>query len=99
MSLDKISMDASNARVAAAALLLLGLLLGGCGSSLIDKQAGAAAPKTSGYLPVEDLPPDRDEAAMSTADRDKIKAELLAARDSQAAAAKAQGSPLEPMKP
>ena len=67
------------------------LALGGCATSiaelpLIGTPAGApAAPKEAGaYLPVEDLPPNRDEAAMAPADRAKLKAELLAARDRQA---------------
>ena len=49
-----------------------------------------ARPKEAGtYLPVQDLPPDRDEAAMPPADQAKIEAELLAARDRQASAAAA----------
>jgi hypothetical protein len=42
------------------------------------------------YLPVEDLPPNRDEAAIAPAEQAKIKAELLAARDRQASAAAAK---------
>ncbi len=50
-----------------------------------------ARPKEAGaYLPVHDLPPDRDEAAMAPAEQAKIKAELLAARDRQASAAAAK---------
>ncbi len=85
--------------------LLLSLSLGGCvtasgGSSLMDAHAEAPAPaKTSGYLPVEDLPPPRDQAAMTRDQQAKIKKELLAARDRQAAAAKSQGDPLPPIKP
>lgn len=77
--------------------LLLSLSLGGCvtasgGSSLMDAHAEAPAPpKAGGYLPVEDLPPPRDQAAMTRDQQAKIKKELLAARDRQAAAAKAQG--------
>jgi hypothetical protein len=84
---------------------LLSLSLGGCvtasgGLSLMDAHAEAPAPaKTSGYLPVEDLPPPRDQAAMTRDQQAKIKKELLAARDRQAAAAKSQGDPLPPMKP
>jgi hypothetical protein len=72
-------------------LLLSAIALGGCSTStselpLIGTPADApAAPKEAGaYLPVEDLPPNRDEAAMAPADRAKLKAELLAARDRQA---------------
>jgi hypothetical protein len=77
--------------------LLLSLSLGGCvtadgGSSLMDAHAEALAPaKTNRYLPVEDLPPARDQAAMSRDEQVKLKKELLAARDRQAVAAKAQG--------
>jgi len=50
-------------------------------------------PKEAGaYMPVHDLPPERDEAAMKPAELAKIQAELVAARDRQAstgAAAKA----------
>jgi hypothetical protein len=86
--------------------LLLSLSLGGCvtagsGSSLMDAHAEApmAAPsRPDGYLPVEDLPPARGQAAMTITEQAKIKRELLAARDRQAAAAKAQGD-IPPMKP
>ncbi len=45
-------------------------------------------PKEAGaYLPVHDLPPDRDEAAMKPAEQDKIEKELIAARDRQATSA------------
>jgi hypothetical protein len=81
---------------AAGTLLMLSLSLGGCatstgGSSLMDARAEAPVPpKTSAYLPVEDLP----------AQREKLQNELIAARDRQAAAGKAQGAALaEPVKP
>src|ERR1700688_2879016 len=85
--------------------LLLSLSLGGCatstaGSSLMDARAEAAAPpKASAYLPVEDLPPKREMPAMTPDERLKLQKELIAARDRQMAAAKAQGGPLEPVKP
>ena len=91
--------------LALAAPLLLSLSLGGCvtasgGSSLMDAHAEAPAPaRTSGYLPVEDLPPPRDQAAMTRDQQAKIKKELLAARERTAAAAKSQGDPLPPIKP
>ena len=79
-----------------AALLLSALALGGCSTSISDLPlVGTPAdapspPKEAGaYLPVEDLPPDRDEAAMTPAERAKMKAELIAARDRQASAAAA----------
>ena len=89
--------------LAAGSLLLLSLSLGGCatsagGSSPMDARAEAPTPpKTSGYLPVEDLPPPRETPVMTPDERSKLKTELLAARDRQAAAAKAQGA--EPAKP
>lgn len=84
----------------AAAALLLSLSLGGCatstgGSSLMDARAEAPMPpKTKAYLPVEDLPPPREKPAMTPDERSKLQKELVAARDRQAAAAKAQGAPL-----
>ena len=52
-------------------------------------------PKEAGaYLPVHDLPPDREEAAMKPAEQAKIQAELTAARDRQASAA----APAKPAK-
>jgi hypothetical protein len=76
------------------ALLLLALALGGCSTSIADLPLvgtpadAPARPKDAGaYLPVEDLPPNRDETAMAPAERAKLKAELLAARDRQASVA------------
>jgi hypothetical protein len=76
------------------ALLLSALALGGCSTSIADLPLvgtpadAPARPKDAGaYLPVEDLPPDRSEAAMAPAERAKLKAELLAARDRQASVA------------
>jgi len=83
--------------------LLLSVSLGGCatstaGSSLMDARAEAPTPpKTSAYLPVEDLPPPRESPVMTPDERSKLKSRLLAARDRQAAAAKAQGA--KPAKP
>jgi hypothetical protein len=74
-------------------LLASALALGGCSSladlPLVGTPADAPGrPKEVGaYLPVEDLPPNRDEAAIAPAQQAKIKAELLAARDRQASAA------------
>jgi hypothetical protein len=80
-------------RVPATAVLVLTVSLGGCatsiaGSSLMDARAEAPAPpKTSGYLPVEDLPPSPE--MMKADEQLKLKKELIAARDRQAAATKA----------
>src|SRR6202795_3092298 len=80
--------------LAAAALLLSALALGGCSSSIADlplvgtpADAPARAKEAGGYLPVHDLPPDRDEAALKPAEQDKIEKELIAARDRQATSA------------
>jgi hypothetical protein len=87
------SVDRTRTLLVAGALALLALALGGCSVSLSDLPlvgSGTDAPAHSRdaepYLPVEDLPPGRDQATIAPADRDKMKAELLAARDRQASA-------------
>ena len=56
----------------------------------MDAHAEAPAPQTpTAYLPVEDLPPSRD--MMKADEQSKLKKELIATRERQAAAAKAQG--------
>ncbi len=79
-----------------AALFVSALAVSGCSTSIADLPgvglpAGAPErPKESGgYLPVHDLPPERDEAAIKPAEQAKIQAELLAARDRQASSATA----------
>jgi hypothetical protein len=89
--------------LAAGALLVSSLSLGGCatstgGSSLMNARAETPTP-TSEYLPVHDLPPKREMPTMTPDERSKLKQELNAARERQEAASKAQGGPLEPMKP
>ena len=71
--------------------LLSALALGGCSISIADLPLGSTpadapgpAKEAGGYLPVNELPPDRDEAAMDPAQRAKMQKELLAARDHQA---------------
>jgi hypothetical protein len=92
----------------AGALLLSSLSLGGCttstaGSSLMDARAEAPAPpKASVYLPVEDLPPQREKPAMTIDERSKLEKELIAARDRQTPDGKAKGSAArrpQPIKP
>jgi len=80
--------------LAVAALLLSTLALGGCATSIADMplvgtpaDAPARPKEAGGYLPVHDLPPNRDQAALPPAEQAKIQAELAAARDRQAAAA------------
>ena len=72
-------------------LLMAALTLGGCSSTIADLPVvgmppdAPARPKEAGaYLPVHDLPPDRDEAVISLKERTKIEAELTAARNRQA---------------
>src|ERR1700758_1052679 len=92
-------------------MLVVGVLvacasaLAGCSTSIADLPIvgtpadAPARPKEPGsYLPVNNLPPDRDESAMDQATRDKIKAELKAAREKQAEAAAANASPANPPK-
>jgi hypothetical protein len=84
---------------ALAVAALSALALGGCATSiaelpLVGTPADAPArPKEAGsYLPVHDMPPNRDQAAMAPAEQAKIQAELAAARDRQAAAAAASNA-------
>jgi hypothetical protein len=84
----------------AGALVACALALAGCSTSIADLPIvgtpadAPARPKDPGsFLPVNNMPPERDENAMDQATRDKIKAELAAARDRQAAAAAANATP------
>jgi hypothetical protein len=87
--------DCNRRTIALGALLLAALALGGCSSSIAELPIvgtptdAPSRPKEAGsYLPVEDLPPNRDQAAIAPDEQAKIKKELLAARDRQASAAK-----------
>jgi hypothetical protein len=91
------SVDRTKSALMAGVLLLSALALGGCSTSIADLPLvgtpadAPARPKEAGaYLPVHDLPPDRDEAAMDPAQRAKLLAELQAARDRQASVAATQ---------
>jgi hypothetical protein len=82
------------------AVLISALTLAGCTSQIADLPLvgtpadAPARPKEQGaFLPVNDLPPDRDEAAMDPKERAKIQAELIAARDRQAVATAPKGAP------
>jgi len=95
----RMSIDRNKRALALGALLLSALALGGCSISIADLPlVGTPAdapgrPKEAGaYLPVNQLPPDRDEAAMDPAQRAKIQKELVAARDHQASATAAKDS-------
>jgi hypothetical protein len=94
-----------NVALAGAALLLVALALGGCSTSISDLPLDSASSETrakdaGAYLPVNQLPPARDEAAMDPVERAKVQKELLAARDRQAlaVAAKDQGQSKDPSK-
>jgi len=79
-----------------AALFASAFALSGCSTSIADLP-GIGTPgdapqrpkEAGGYLPVHDLPPDRDEAPLKPKEQEKIEAELRAARDRQAASAAA----------
>jgi hypothetical protein len=93
---DLISMVRVNMALVAGALLLA-LPVGGCSTSIADLPLvgtpadAPARPKEVGAYPaVHDLPQDRPEAAMDTAERNKVSSELIAARDRQAATGAAQ---------
>jgi hypothetical protein len=93
----KMSGNRKNRALALGALLASALALGGCSISIADLPlvgTPADAPErpkeTGAYLPVHDLPPDRAEPELAPAERAKIQAELVAARDRQASAAAAK---------
>jgi len=88
---------------ASGALLIAALALGGCSTTIADLPAvgtPADAPErpkeTGAYLPVHDLPPDRVDAIISPAERAKIEAELIAAREHQATAMDAKDGKAKP---
>ncbi len=78
--------------IAVCTLFLLALALAGCSTPIGELPISGtpadapAAKDTSGYLPVNDRPPDREEAVMDPAERARIQRELVAARERQAAA-------------
>lgn len=79
------------ARPLSGALLIASLCLAGCSSQLADltpSDTPVHPRESGGYLPVHDLPPERDQAVIPPEQRAKIEAELAAARDRQAAATK-----------
>jgi hypothetical protein len=73
------------------ALFVAALALAGCSTTIADMPGvgppadAPARPQEAGaYPPVNDLPPDRDQAVLDPTQRDKIEKELIAARDRQA---------------
>ena len=86
--------DRKISALAVGLLLLSALPLGGCATSIADMPIvgtpadAPARPKEAGtYLPVHDLPPDREQAEMTPAEQAKALKELAAARDHQASVA------------
>jgi len=86
--------------LAVGALALAASVLAACSSPIADmpslsSSTGIQAKPADAYtyLPVHDLPPDRDEATIPPDQRAKIQADLIAARDRQAADAVAKGQP------
>ena len=82
--------------LALAALLASALCVTGCSSQIADMSsvgtptsAPARPSEPAGYLPVNQLPPDRDDTEMDPATRAKLEADLIAARERQAAASAA----------
>jgi hypothetical protein len=83
----------------AVALIMSALAVSGCTSSIADLPlvgTPADAPERpkdqSAYLPVNDLPPARDEQVLDPKERARIQAELTAARDRQAVVLPPQGA-------
>ena len=92
------SVDRHEKAFAVGAFALLALLaLASCSSPIADMPsletpADAAARPRDAYLPVHDLPPDREEPLIPPDQRAKIEAELAAARDRQASATQNSGA-------
>jgi hypothetical protein len=89
-----VPVDRKISALAVGLLLLSALPLGGCATSIADMpivgppaDAPARPKEAGGYLPVHDLPPDREQAEMTPAEQAKALKELAAARDHQASVA------------
>lgn len=85
------SVDRQRRTLTAGAFALFALALAGCSSPIadmpsLDATSDASAKPRDAYLPVHDIPPERDEALIPPDQRAKIEAELAAARDHQALA-------------
>jgi hypothetical protein len=94
---DRMSVSREKRALALGVLLSSALALGGCSISIADlplvgapADAPARPKETGAYMPVNQLPPDREEAAMDPAERAKIQSELITARERQASAAAAK---------
>jgi hypothetical protein len=96
-----VPVDRKISALAVGLLLLSALPLGGCATSIADMPIvgtpadAPARPKEAGaYLPVHDLPPEREAAELTPAEQAKALKELAAARDHQASVA-AKNPPLK----
>lgn len=91
MSLDRQTRGFALGALALSAVLVL-CAFAGCSSPIADMpslgSADSSAKPKDAFLPVHDLPPDRDDAVIPPDQRAKIEAELAAARDRQAVAAR-----------
>lgn len=83
--------DWQRMRLALGALFASAVALSGCTGSIADlpligtpADAPSRPKEQSAYLPVNDLPPSRDEGMIDPKERARIQAELSAARDRQA---------------
>ena len=81
---------------ALAGLLLLGIVLGGCASTIADAPLLGLPANTpprpatpAEYLPVHDVPAPRQETVLDQAQQAKLEKDLQAARDTQASGAQA----------
>jgi hypothetical protein len=95
MDVANVSNERKITALAAGALLLSSLSLGGCatstaGSSLMDARAEAAPPNKGVYPLLGDLPPKPEKPAMTPDERLKLQKELITARDRQVPKAKGQ---------
>jgi len=81
------------AGLVAAAVPLSVVLLGACLISIpMDARAQEPARKATGYPAVEDVPPRRENPAMTTDEQVNLKKELGAARDRQTSKGKSSGA-------
>jgi hypothetical protein len=93
MSTGRVTQGRALGALLLSALALSALGLGGCSTSIADLPLGGTPaeapprPKEAGtYLPVNERPPDREEAVIDPAERARIARELIAARERQASA-------------
>jgi hypothetical protein len=78
---------------------ILSCALSACSSPIADMpslgSADASTKPRDAYLPVHDLPPERDEDVIPPDKRAKIESELIAARDRQASSSAAKTQPAQ----